>query len=196
MRLKARILASLMLSLGSFTLVTAANVAPTYRNVQDQLAKLSPTVTPELKSAAQKLDDYLSKLVKTTDLDARLAAYKALKTDTAQWTAWSAYDPAAGEVAVALERWIMPRLNAVEYAVSARDAIKRGDAWVTDEHKAIYKDLVQPLTVALEQYESADKTGLRVDAREKIRDLVEKLSAKLKQTQCRIMNNMHQIFSK
>jgi len=183
MRLKAGILASLMLTLGSFTLVSAANVAPTYRNVQDQLAKLSPTSTAELKSAAQKLEDYLSKLVKTTDLDARLAAYKALRADSTQWTAWSAYDPAAGEVAIALERWIMPRLNAVEYAVAARDAIKRGDAWVTDEHKAIYKDLVQPLTTALEQYESADKTGLRVDAREKIRDLVEKLSAKLKQTQ-------------
>lgn len=183
MRLKALVLTTLAITLGMNGIVTAGNVAPTYRNVQDQLAKLSPNSSNDLKASAKKLDDYLAKLVKTNNIDARLAAYRALKSDTDQWSAWATHDPAANDVATALNHWIAPRLKAVEYAISARDAIARNEAWVTDEHRLIYKELVQSLTTALEQYESADKTGLRIDAREKIRDLVEQLSKRLKNTQ-------------
>lgn len=171
----ARLIAALLLLASSGSAAFAANAAPTYRNVQDQLAQLSPSAPEELKTAAKKLDDYLAKLVKTTDLDARLAAYRALAQDTAQWQAWSVSDPAAANVAYALNRWVTPRLQAMEYGIAARDAVKRGDNWVTDEHRKIYSELVEPLAVALEQYEAADKTSLRVDARERIRSLTQEL---------------------
>lgn len=161
--------------------VWAANAAPTYRNVIDQLDKISPNASPEIKDAATKLKTDLANQIQATDLNERLDRLKKLQEDSVKWASWTAADPAADQVSKAVNRWVDPRLKAIEYAISARDSIKAGTNGTTDEHKKAYDEIVVPLIDVLHQYEVADKTGLRFDAREKIRSLVSRLEERLKQ---------------
>lgn len=172
------VMASFVCSL-SISLVQAANVAPTYRVVQEQLEKLTLKDDPVIAAARAKLEADLDKVVNSRDLDARREAYQVLLNDAAQWSAWSSSDPAAADVANALNRWVEPRYRSVHYAISARDAIARGDFWVTDEHRKIHTEVALPLTAALEDYEAAKTAAQRFDAREKVRDLLAQLHTRL-----------------
>lgn len=162
--------------------VLAANSAPTYRAVIDQLDKLSPNAPVELKKSSDLLKSDLKKLVSTKDIDARLSAYESLQKQ-ADGLKENTSETAAAEAGKALERWVAPRLRAIRYAVAARDAINRGDSGITPAHREVYNTIVLPLVDSLEQYESADKVGLRFDAREKVRDLVSRLNDRLEELQ-------------
>jgi hypothetical protein len=170
---------SLILMLSSPQPAFSANTAPTYRSVIDHLDSLSSTASVELKKSAETLKTDLKKLVATTDFDQRLLAYQALERQAGEWLEKGSQLPAAADVGKSLSQWVAPRLKALQYAISARDSIKRGDAHITPDHKAVYEQIVVPLVDSLEQYEAADKVGLRFDAREKIRDLVGRLEKKL-----------------
>jgi hypothetical protein len=163
----------------SMTASFGATVAPTYRNVQEQLDRLSLKNDPVIAAATKKLESDFATLKSSNDLDARYALLQTLQTDAAQWAAWAAYDPAAADVANALNRWVAPRLNAVRYGISVRDTIARGDAWITDEHRKAYDEVAVPLVSALQSYESAKTTGERFDARERIRELIVEMKKRL-----------------
>lgn len=167
----------LLITLHGVSNALGANAAPTYRAVLEHLEKI-PSGSTHLKEAASKLQTDLKKLVTTKDLDARVAAYESLEQQAAWFESQSA-ESASVETGKALARWVEPRLKAIRYAVSARDTVNRVDSGLTPEYKEVYNTLVLPLVDSLEQYEAADKVGLRFDAREKVRALVSKLSDKL-----------------
>ncbi|MBI1325357.1 hypothetical protein GC170_19505 [bacterium] len=172
----------LILSQVGWMTAEAANVAPTYRNVQEQLDRLTLKADPVIVSARAKLEADLRNVTNSRELDARLNAYATLQADAAQWAAWAGYDPVAADVANALNRWIEPRLRSVQYAISARDTIARGDYWLTDDHRRLYSEVAVPLVDALEDYEAATTAAQRFDSREKVRDLLAQARTRLQTT--------------
>lgn len=162
--------------------VDAANVAPTYRGVQDQLNRLTLTSDPVISEARKKLEDDLAKVVSSRSLDDRANAYQALQADAAQWAAWAPYDPVAADVSNALVQWVSPRLRAAQYGISVRDTIARGDYGVTDAHRQLYTEVIAPLIESIEDYEAAKTAGQRFEAREKLRELIAQLQIRQQTT--------------
>ena len=174
-------LVSLVVILAAYPSAWAANAAPTYRNVLDQLSKISESAPAELKEAGEKLKAELASIVKTPELSGRAEGYRKLLGEASVWAGWTGSDPAAANVSEAITRWASPRLKSAEYAIAAADAIQNKKDGITPEHQKTYDELVVPLIDVLQQYEVADKVGLRFDAREKIRALVNQLEPRLNQ---------------